>query len=274
MVDVGDDGDVAEFHGGLRPVRAPGQQSRQRRLRPGAEMADDLGGGRWLPIRAQSARPAAAGQAVEEAGGVEIAGPGGVDHRWTRAAATATMHFAVATTTEPRALRVSAASSQSSRGVAWIACIEIARSRRARDLGLVGEQDVDMAGDQSRNSARWRSTQNGSDSDRATLPPGRMRAPRRPCGTPPWRPAGPTDSPPDRSPRRGDQGGIDVLRRQADAGAEIGVHGPLRVGVTRIRQRAVGAPPSQRGGRENARRRRVMSWRNTFAELVVGRPCR
>ena len=67
----------------------------------------------------------------------------------------------------------------------------------------------------------------------------------------------------------GDQLAVDVLRTQLGAGAEIGVHRPLRVGgdddqaaAGRTARRSAGVPPK-------ATPSETMSWRKMRAELVV-----
>ena len=169
----------------------------QRRLRPGADMLDDLGG-------REPAQPGAGHS-------VEVRAPGrtgsrprtGRRPRSCRPAyrsggpSTACVSSRV-TTRQPSSERVTTPSRSSSRS-AETARGEIGGLVEAPQLVLIGEQDVDGC-----RSASGRGTRRGSGRRRSC-----RRASGRPCGRPhgraarrggrpAWRPADPTDSPRDR----------------------------------------------------------------------------
>ena len=167
----------------------------QRRLGPRADMADDLGGAQAAD---RAAGRGAAGRGSGRRGSRRRKGrrrrscrrrdrPARPRHRAPRCLAP------WPSTTLPCSLRVSAATATWPRTAA-AACVEIVGLVQRADLGLVGEQDIDLA--------RHQLAERGAvavDAERVgqaqrDLPSGAVRDPRRRCGTPPGPAADRTDS--------------------------------------------------------------------------------
>ena len=242
VVDMGDDRDIADIHTvtcrlpGRRPRRLRvgaqtraglGGELRQIALGAGADMADDFGSAQTADPAADGERQAA-GQAVEETAGVEIAGPGGVDHPRHRRRRDQVL-FARRSITLPGG----AAGQRRDRDMA------AHRGRRGgeilglvqrADLDLVGEQDVDMPVDQiaergamaldaERVGQRQRHLMPGAMGDCGGLAERLLRQ---------WRVEQIAFEIGDLG--GGDERGVDVVGPEPDAGAEIGVQGALPVG--------------------------------------------
>ena len=222
-----------------------GDQLRQSALGAGADMADDFGG-------AQTADPAAngqrqpAGQAVEKPAGIEIAGAGGVDDARHRCGF------------DPMLLAVgqddAALCAAGQRGDRDMAAHggggggEVRGLVERADLDLVGEQDVDVAGDKvaevgamtldaERVGERQRHLGAGGVGDRGGLAKRLLRQRRVKQIAFEIGDLGGAD-----------EAGVDVVRPELDAGAEIGVHRALAVRGDKD-QAARGGGAARRRGR-------------------------
>src|SRR3954451_2169362 len=117
----------------------------QPQLLPRPDMADDFGGAQAADLAANRERQAA-GQPVQKAGGVEVAGPGRIDDPLDRRGGNP-VRLVAADDDAPRA-------AAGQRGDLDMAAHRLRRRNevaglvKRADLGLVGEQDVDLAGDQ------------------------------------------------------------------------------------------------------------------------------
>ena len=122
-----------------------GGEIRELRFRPRAEMRDDLGGAQRAELGAMR-HVLAAGEAIEEARGEEIAGTGGIEDLRDRRGRD---FDAILAGEDFRAFL--AARQHRDLGLAAHrggGLLEILRLVERADLGLVGEEDVDMAADQ------------------------------------------------------------------------------------------------------------------------------
>src|SRR5438105_9036418 len=114
-------------------------------LRPRADMADDFGGAQAADLAANRERQAA-GQPIEKAGGIKIASAGAIDDPRHRRRGNLVRLIAAKD-------HAAGGAAGQRRGLDMVANRlgggdEVAGLIKRADLGLVGEQDVDLAGDQ------------------------------------------------------------------------------------------------------------------------------
>src|SRR5579883_1517780 len=133
--------------GGNPPSYDPGvcRQGLERGLRTGAEMADRFGG-------AQAAQPAAArevaamGEAVEKAAGIEIAGARGIDELLDRFGRDRV--GGVGRDDDRAALAARQRGDLALAAHGTDGGVEILGLEERADLGLVGDENIDMAGEE------------------------------------------------------------------------------------------------------------------------------